>query len=350
MRLAAVGGIAAGVVAGAAQAVQGSVIVGPGPGGDVPSVGPGAWEAWGPWAPEPLSGGGVRLRGNTSIASAPFAVPEDAQALRLRVAAPGLGALVRVLALPVDGGRQVDLGTRVPSGRPGTVAVSLAPVAGRTVRLVVDPVAAFGAALDVHRVGPAIAPLPGWTVSAGAADVVGAARRVLRVEGETFRAGSAPERHGAGAVALLVAVRGDGIVRADAGGRRAALRAGDRWRDLRVPIPDARRRVSLSLTVIAGDGAVRLRDVGLVVRRVGVASVRSRMADGRVVVTATTRPRIARAAYVVRDARGRVVARGRTAADGRLRASVPAGTRGLRVAPAPGRTVIPVSAAVPPAG
>lgn len=313
------------------------------PGGAVPVVGEGGWEAWGAQPPEALPAGGLLLRGNTSVVSPPFAVPAGAQSLRLTVASPGLGAMVRVAALPDDGGPEVELGVRVPTARAGTVAVGLSAVAGRTVRVVVDPMPAFGAALRVLRVGPVTAPLPGWTVTAGVADATVQRPRELLVEGEPFAARSGVVRGGAGAAALLVAVRGDGTLRVRAGGRRVSVRAGATWRDVRVPLG---RGARLDLAGTPGDGALRLRDVGLVVRRVAVAGVRARQAGGRRVVEASTRPAAPRAAYAVADRRGRAVARGRTDAHGRLRVVVPAGA-GLRVGLVATRTLIPVAAAVP---
>lgn len=338
--------VAAGAGAAPAPAVAADPVVGTGPGGDAPALETGAWEAWGPAVPEPLPAGGLRLHGNTGIVSAPFAVPARAQALRLRVAAPGRAALVRVAALPVEGGPAVELGTREPARAPGEVTVALAPVAGRTVRLMVDPVAAFGAALEVHRVGPVVAPLPRWRIAAGAVDLTPRVHGAIRVAEDELDARSPAIALGRGAAAVLVRVRGDGVVRAVAGGRTVALRAGTAWRDLRVPVRAGRRSAVLRLRVAPGDGVVDIRDIGTVVRRVRLAAVRARPAGGRLAVSAVTVPATARAGYVVRDARGRVIARGRTDAAGRLRARPPHRSGPLRVSLTASRTVIPVPARV----
>ena len=73
-------------------------------------------------------------------------------------------------------------------------------------RVVIDPVPALGTSLEVHRVGPLVAPLPGWTADRGLLDVAGArGRRTVRVinsrhmttlrDGRVFFGGDAAHVH-----------------------------------------------------------------------------------------------------------------------------------------------------------
>ena len=86
-------------------------------------------------------------------------------------------------------------------------------LAGQAVRVVIDPVPALGTTLEVLRVGPLMAPLPGWTVDRGLLDVAGArGRRTVRVTDAPLRLTAPAYRPPAGTRALLVDVRGDGIL------------------------------------------------------------------------------------------------------------------------------------------
>ncbi len=132
-----------------------------------------------------------------------------------------------VSARPLDG--RPGRGARRPwsrTRRARTWAVGVAAVAGRAVRIVLDPVPALGTSVEVQSVGPVTAPLPGWTVAAGALDRRGSVRRgVLAVRDAPLRIASPGFRPGSGARELVVAVRGDGVLRGVAGRRAAAVRA-----------------------------------------------------------------------------------------------------------------------------
>jgi hypothetical protein len=287
------------------------------------------WSVQGREAPEPQARG-VRLRGNTTLVSPPFPVPAGAQALAIaaRAAAP---ALVEVRARPVDGGPEIALGALEPGPATRPLAVAAAPVAGRAVRVVLDPVPALGASLDVLRVGPVTAPLPGWTAARGAPQVAGRRGRRLLRAAEPLELVSPAFAPGPGARALLVAVRGDGVLRAAAGGRRVAARAGSAWRDVAVPVAARAGRVTLRLEVRPDGGEMELRDLGIVRRATRAVGLRARRAGAGSRVAARLVPAGGRLRVELRDARGRRLARGRSDAGGRLRLSARGRPRGGRL-------------------
>jgi hypothetical protein len=222
--------------------------------------------------PTPLPGGrGVAIRGNTTLVSPPLALPAAAQTLRVTLRAPGGGGLVLVRALPEDGGPEVELAALEPGPARAGLPVGVSPVAGRTVRIVLDPVPALGTAVELLRVGPVTAPLPRWRVQRGALQVDGPrGRRAVRVAGEPLWLTAPPYRPPAAARWLTIAVRGDGVVRAAAGGRRVAARAGARWRVVRVPLrPRRAGPVRLALRATPGGGVLELRRLGAVLRTPG---------------------------------------------------------------------------------
>jgi hypothetical protein len=281
--------------------------------------------------PPLLLGRGARLRANTTLVSPPLALPAGAQTLMLTVRAPSSAALLEVRARAQEGGPEVELATLEPGSRARRHAVGLAGLAGATVRIVLDPVPGLGASLDVLRVGPVTAPLPGWRAPRGSLEVRGrGARRSVRAN-ERLDLVSPPFRPGPGARELLVAVRGEGVVRARAGARRVAARAGASWRDVRVPLRRAGSRAVLRLSARPGPGGLELRDLGIVRRSTTVAGLSSRRAGDRVRVRARLVPAGGRLAVELRDVRGRRVAGGRADAAGRVELSAPAGAAVLVV-------------------
>jgi hypothetical protein len=258
------------------------------------------------------------VRANTTLVSPAFAVPAGAQALAVTAAAPTAAALLDVRARPAGGGPEIPLGTLEPGPVPRRLTVAAGAVAGRAVSIVLDPVPALGASLDVLRVGPVTAPLPGWNVARGAPEVAGGpGRRLLRAV-DPLALASPAFRPGPGARALLVALRGDGVLRASAGGRRVAARATAAWRDVVLPL-GSRRRATLRLDARPGDGALELRDLGVVRRATRAVGLRLRRTGGRARVDVRLAPAGAGLAAELRDARGRRVARGRADRAGRLR-------------------------------
>ena len=221
-------------------------------------------------APTPLpTGRGVLVRGDVTLVSPPVTVPAGAQVLRLALRAPGGGGLALVSARPEAGGPEVALGALEPGARKASLAVPLPPVlAGQAVRVVIDPVPALGTSLEVHRVGPLVAPIPAWTADRGLLEVAGArGRRTVRVADAPLRLTAPAYRPPAGTGALLVDVRGDGTLRARAGGPSRLARATAGWRTVRVPLRPAAGAVRLTLTATPGPGGMQLRRLGVVERR-----------------------------------------------------------------------------------
>jgi hypothetical protein len=296
----------------------------PGPANGDLALGLEGWTVQGREAPLLLAPG-ARLRANTTLVSPPLALPPGAQTLTIRGRAPSAAALLEVRARPEQGGAEVELGVLEPGARTRAMAVGLGGLDGTTVRIVLDPVPGLGASFDVLRVGPVTAPLPGWTAARGAIEVSGRGRtRALRVD-ERLELRSPRFRTGPGARELLVAVRGDGMVRARAGGRWVAARAGSAWRDVRVPLRRGRAAVALSLSVRPGPGGIALRDLGIVRRATRVTGVSVRRGGGRVLVRGRLVPAGGRLAVEVRDARGRRLASRRADAAGRVDLAGPAG-------------------------
>lgn len=245
----------------------------PGAPGPVP---PGleGWSLTGPLAPGPtsLAGGepAVRLGGNTTLRTPPLPVPAGAQTLLVRAASAG--GLLAVRAED-DAGLALPLATLAPPAGGGVAAVPVAALAERTVRIVLDPVTAFGGAVDVAELGPFDAPLPGWMIAGAPLRTDAAGLPALLVEEDplTARAPAAP-RPG-GLRALIVAVRGTGVVRLRAGGRPVTRAVGARWTDVRVPVPP-RGPVVLEMTADPEGGRLLVRDIGLPVRAVAPRGVR----------------------------------------------------------------------------
>jgi hypothetical protein len=316
----------------------------PGPPNGEFSAGLAGWTVHGREPPQALSAG-VRLRANTTIVSPPLAVPAGAQAMTVTARAASSSALLEVRARPAEGGPDIPLGTLEPGPRAAGMAVAAGPVAGRVASVVLDPVPALGASVDVLRVGPVTAPLPGWTAARGAPEVIGRpGRRLLRTS-ESLELSSPAFLPGAGARALLVAVRGDGVIRASAGGRWVAARATAAWRDVAVPL-GSRARAALSLDARPG-GVIELHDLGVVRRATRAVGLSARRAGRRALVRARLVPAGGRLAAELRDARGRRVALGRSDGAGLLRLGAPAASGRLTLVVPGDRTRIGLRRAVP---
>jgi len=271
-----------------------------------------------PAAPPPA--GGVRLAGNATLVSPPVAVPAEAQTLSV-TAASGSGALLEVRARLEPEGAEVELGVVAPAAGGAPRAVPVAAVAGRTVRIVLDPSAALGGAVDVREVGPLAAPLPGWAVAAGTPSRVIEGRRPALEVREDPLALRAPAVTGDGLLrGVLVAARGPGVVRVRAGGRWRVHRLGGTWRDVRADVPPGARRVVLEVRADPEGDRLVLRDLGLLVRRPRPA-VRAVLRGRRLTVTGTLGPAGGRLPVTVRD-RGRRIAVARATAAGAFRVRV----------------------------
>ena len=108
------------------------------------------------------------IRDNTTLVSSPWRVPATAQVMTLDVRTIyGRGAL-RVLARQ-PARPDVLLGVLEPGPSWGRRALNAAPVAGRRVQLVLDPVIPFTDGIDVARVGRTEQVAPGYALTRGAA-------------------------------------------------------------------------------------------------------------------------------------------------------------------------------------
>lgn len=228
----------------------------------------GGWTWAGRRAPAPVPRGErtlIRLELNTSLVSPPVWVPAAAQAMSVVTRSPGGGTLLVVRAEPLDGGRPVELGVLEPRTRPLAQRVAVGSVAGRPVRLVLDPVTAFGRVVEVGEVGPFLTTMPGWRVTRGLVLRSPAASRKVVVPEDPlvasrgFRVGRART--------VSVRVRGAGAVELRVGVIRRRLTATAAWRTLSVPAPPRGGRVRVELRATPGAGAIELADPGRVQAR-----------------------------------------------------------------------------------
>ena len=299
------------------------VPIAPGPPNGDFSQGITGWTSLGPAPPvvTPVgTGGWVRLRANTTLLSSAVEIPTRAQTLSVVARSRRRGGVLLVRALRADG-RQVSLGTIVPTGGFRRYEIGVTRLRGATVRVAVDPVSALGRSVDLRMVGPLRRPARGWSIRSGAPASNG--RGLVRVSTGRLVMRSAGFRPGVGARAVQIQVRGQGRVRLAVGGRARSIAASSRrWRTLRVPIPS--RLLAARVTVIANPGTdgLRLRRVGAVLRRPALRGVRLRFAGGRRVVTGRLAPAGDRLAINLRAAGGALLARGRTDARGRFRLAV----------------------------
>ncbi len=241
------------------------VVLSPGPPNGDLAAGLEGWTVLGRDGPVLLAPG-ARLIGNLTLVSPPLALPPGAQTLRIAARAPGTGGLVAVRARTDDGTPDIDLATLELGASRRSWPVGVAALAGRTVRVVIDPVPALGTSVDIFRVGPVTAPLPGWSVDRGTLEVVGArGRRVVVVTDEAlalrspaFSVPTGPRRR-----TVSVAVRGDGVLRVAAAGRSVVRRSGAAWRDVTITLPRrGRTRIALALIATPGAGGLELRSLG----------------------------------------------------------------------------------------
>jgi len=285
------------------------------PNGDL-SAGLEGWDAQGREPPASLAPApGVRLRANTTLVSPPLVIPAGAQSLLVTARAPAAEALLEVRARPVEGGAEIPLGTLEPGATARARAVGVAALAGRAVRIVLDPVPALGASLDILGVGPLVAPLPGWTVIRGALEPAGVARRrSVRVADGVLELRSPAFAPGPAARELIVAVRGEGFLRLAAGGRAVTARASATWRDVRVPVRPGRR--ALRLVADPAAAGLELRDLGLVRRGTVIRGLSATRSGARVAVRGRLGPAGGGLLVELRDPRGRRLGRARSSSSG----------------------------------
>jgi hypothetical protein len=186
---------------------------------------------------------------------------------------------VQVRARTDDGAPERVLADLEPGASRRSWPVSVAPLAGRTVRIVLDPVPALGTTVDVLRLGPVTAPLPSWSVRRGTLEVAGASgRHAVTVDGgplvirsPSYRIPAGPRRR-----TVSVDVRGDGVVRLSVAGRTRAARAGPAWRLVSVTLPRrGRTRIAVRIAATPGSGSLSLRNLGFVLRETPRTPARS---------------------------------------------------------------------------
>lgn len=238
------------------------------PNGDL-SAGLTGWTVLGRDAPALLAPG-ARLPGNVTLVSPPLVLPPGSQTLRVAARAQGSAGLLAVRARPADGTADIPLATLELGAARRSWPVGVAALAGRTVSIVLDPVPALGTTVDVLRVGPVTAPLPGWTVRRGTLEVAGAGRRravtvadaPLAISSPPYAVPAGPRRR-----TVSVAIRGEGTVRVTAGGRTVTRRATAAWRPATLTLPRrGRTTVSLGLVATPGPAGLQMRDLGVVTR------------------------------------------------------------------------------------
>ncbi len=283
--------------------------------GGNPGAAPTSWSHRGAVAPR-LVGGRWRVVSNSILVSPEFAIPASGAAVAVRHRA---AAGAPVLDVRRDGGGL--RATLEPARRERLSWVWLRPSDGPLLRLAFDPVAALGRSVDIGRLGPVAAPIPGWAVTRGAPRVSRAGGRRVIVARERVEILSRRFATGPGARFIEVEARGSGRVRVRAAGRMRTSSVARGWRRLRVPLPPRARRGRVRVIAIPGAHDIQFRVIGRVVRTTAMRGLRrsGSAVTGRIV------PRGGRLPVIMRDARGRVAGRVRTGPRGRFSLSAPAG-------------------------
>ena len=277
------------------------------------------------------------VRDNTTLVSAPFSVPASAQVLTL-VARSLRGRETVTVRARRDGVPDLELGTIVPGRVFGTHALSARAVAGRHVRLVLDPVLAFGDGIDLARL-QAEQVAPTLVLARGAARRVagGPAGRTLLAESGPLELVQPALRIPADAVTVSIWARRIGLPAAapllsfDAGAAHTTRRlAPGRFAPLRIAAGALRGR-TVVLRVNAADGrGLQIAWIGTVQRAASLRFVRLRR-EGRVVqIRARASQALARVQVVLELQRGGrwiALARPGVRVDGLIRARIrlPAG-------------------------
>jgi hypothetical protein len=235
------------------------------------------WTIRGPGKVDVRSGGPATsyaaLRDNSTLVSGVFTPARTTQVLTLWLRALQGHAALRVLADLTDGPEPLLLATLEPGKSWAAASVNARALAGRRVRLVLDPVIGLGDGIDVTLAGRPEVPAPQFTLSGGS---------VLRSHGSpagTFLAAQPGPLLLAGAT---IRVPKDAVTASvwvhGAAGRTPAvdLLAGNRllgtttassvWQPLRVPVGALRGR-KVRLTVRSADASgLQLTWIGTVQR------------------------------------------------------------------------------------
>jgi hypothetical protein len=218
----------------------------------------------------------LAIRDNTTVLSASWRVPPTAQVLTLDARSRHGTEEVDVDARLPDG-RTILLGRVRPTKGWGWEAVNARAVAGRTIRLVLDPAMGFGDGVDLSRVGRPAQPAPGFTLATG-----GARRALGGPQGFSLDTSPGPFNLLGGRVHIpgdaqtvsvwTKAVAGaTPVVRLWAGGQLLGeTTAGPVWTALRIPAQSL-RGTTQRLRVTCPDGTgLALTLVGTVQRSAGL--------------------------------------------------------------------------------
>ncbi len=242
------------------------------------------WSLIGPGAVTVRSGGPgghyAAVRDNTTLETPPLAVGLDQQVVLVTARAPVGAPILHVTALLEDGMPR-SLGVLRPKASWDTFAFNAAGLAGRSVRLVLDPVMGRSDAVDLARVGES------EQVAAGMRLVRGAARRatglpagaLLTAGAGAFELRTGLFRVASDAATASVWIRGisglrPSVTLSAAGRVLGSAFAGTSWRAVRVPIAALRGR-RVSLAVASDDAAgLQLAYVGTIQRAPGLRVVR----------------------------------------------------------------------------
>lgn len=320
--------------AGAASALGGPVgaplgpmtDVGQVPNGDLASGLLGWGVAVGPASSMVLGDGPIiSASDNVTVLTPSFVVPADGQVVAVSLGAPGANTVVDVRARPDDGGPEVPLTTVVPARGVASFDIPVGTLAGRSVRLVLDPTMSIGRRIVIGGVGPVRSLLPGWTLSGAQASVVTTwGRTALRVQEGTLAATTPVVTLGSGTHYLGFAVRGAGSVTAGAGGRRVrAAATGGTWTWAYAPVPRGRTSARLTLSAITPAG--QSLAIGPVATPARALLLRNVVAQGGV-VRAQVGPGATGLRVVVTVA-GRTVGTGRVNGAGAVTVRVPSSGR-----------------------
>lgn len=247
-----------------------AVVLSPGPANGDLAAGLEGWSVEGR-DPPLLLGPGARIVGNVTLVSPPLVFPEGSQTLRIAMRAGGGDGLVAVRARTDDGLADTTLAVLEPGPARRSFPVGVSALAGRTVRIVLDPTPALGTSLDLLRIGPVVAPLPGWSVGGGTLET--ATIRGVRVVSVTgapleMRSPAYGIPRGRGTRTVSVSVRGEGVLRISAAGRSVTRRAGAGWSVATIVL--GRRlpgRIALGIVARPGLAGMELRALGAVLLR-----------------------------------------------------------------------------------
>ena len=238
---------------------RGPAVIAPVRGGD-PASAPSAWSHRGAIPPR-LVAGRWRIVANSVLVSPGVAVPPDGAAVAVRYRAIAGAPILDVGVAGRDRRATVE-----PARRARLAWIWLRPADGPSARLEFDPTAALGRSVDIGRLGPVARPVPGWTVTGGAARVISRGGRRLIVLRDRVDLLSRRFALGSGARYVEVEARGSGAIRLTAAGRSRLRRVSAGWRRLRLPVPRASRRTRLGIGVRPGARPIQLRVIGRVVR------------------------------------------------------------------------------------